>query len=292
MIYITVTRVAVKPAILESKAKSVNSPASDEQAVTLEGALAEAEQDAVAVLKIAAKVVGALKAMQKAAREGDLRKLRSAPEAIRQSMTTLDREITRVEAAWDFDEETYLRDGGYVAELIEQARAQRLQLVQQDDRLFCYPVLITITPSEKAVKIDRKLERKIRPSVLVGALRDRQLKQPRFKSAPFLESLRAAYQLAVERQTKQRHTGSVVPLKELYAMFTLMPGLSREYTLQELTRDIYLLDISGVTTTGDGAVIEFHASTGTKDERSALSIIARDGAEKRYFGISFRTGDS
>ena len=269
----------------------MNSPASDQQDATLEAALAVAEQDAAVVLKLAGKVAGALKAMQTAAREGDLRKLRSAPEAIRQAMTTLDREVSRVETAWDFDEEAYLRDGAYVAELLEHARAQHLQLVQQDDRLFCYPVLIGILPGEKAVKIDRKLERKIRPSVLVSALRERQLKQARFKSPPFLESLWAAYQLAVDRKTKERYEGSVVPLRELYAIFTLMPGLAREYTIQELTRDIYLLDESGVTTTADGRVVEFHASTGTKSERNTLSIVTREGAERQYFGVSFRRGD-
>jgi hypothetical protein len=63
----------------------MNSPASDQQDATLEAALAVAEQDAAVVLKLAGKVAGALKAMQTAAREGDLRKLRSAPEAIRRS---------------------------------------------------------------------------------------------------------------------------------------------------------------------------------------------------------------
>jgi len=51
----------------------------DEQTPSLETALAVAEREAETVLKAAAKVTGALKAMQKAAREGDLRKLRAAP---------------------------------------------------------------------------------------------------------------------------------------------------------------------------------------------------------------------
>src|SRR5205823_6017031 len=133
----------------------------------------------------------ALKGMQKAARLGDLRKLRAAPEAIRNSMSVLDQEVARVEGAWDFDEESYLRDGRFVAELLNVARAQGVRLTQQDDRLYSYPVLISIAAADRAVKIDRTLVRNIRPSALIALLRERQRQQPRFKSGPFLESLYA-----------------------------------------------------------------------------------------------------
>ena len=243
------------------------------------------------MLKAASKVVSALKGMQKAARQGELRKLRSAPELIRQSMTVLDDEVTRVEAAWDFDEESYLREGGFVAELLDQARLQGLRLSQQDERLYSYPVLISISPQDRAVKIDRKLQRNIRPSVLIGLLRERQRQQPRFRSGAFLGALRATYQIAIERQPHKRRIGSVVPLRELYELLTLMPGQAREYTLPEFTRDVYLLDQEGVTTTKDGATLDFHASTGTKTNRDVLSIITQTGDEKRYYGISFSHGD-
>ncbi len=261
-----------------------------EHTQTLEEALAQAEANAEAVLKTADKVVKAIKGMRKAARDGDLRKLRAAPEAVRQSMNGLDHEVQRIEVAWDFDEEAYLRDGGFVDEVLEEARRQGLRLVLQDDRLYCYPVLISVSAADRAVKIDRKPERRIRPSVLVSGLRDRQKQQPRFKSDAFLESLWTAYRIAVERNPGQRHVGSVVPLRELYDLFTLMPGRTREYAVQELARDVYLLDQSGTTITKDGATIEFHASTGTKSERGVISIVTQTGAEKRYFGISFREG--
>jgi hypothetical protein len=73
----------------------------------------------------------------------------------------------------------------------------------------------------------------------------------------------------------------------LYGLLTLMPGATREYSRQEFVRDVYLLDQSGETTTRDGKRIEFHASTGTKLARGAMSIITPDGREKRYYAISF-----
>src|SRR5215469_18289175 len=96
----------------------------DEQVGALEAALAQAEIEAGNVLRAASRVVKALRAMQKAAQQGDLRKLRAAPDAIRQSMNTLDAQVTRVEASWSFDEESYLRDGQFVAELLAEARRQ------------------------------------------------------------------------------------------------------------------------------------------------------------------------
>jgi hypothetical protein len=266
--------------------------AAEAQTATLEGALASAEADTEIVLKAAERVVTALKKMRKAAREGDLRKLRAAPDAVRQSVTALDQEVSHVEAAWKFDDEAYLRDGGFVDELLAEARRQGLRLVLQDDRLYCYPVLISVAPGDRAVKIDRKPERRIRPSFLVSALRDRQRQQPRFRSAPFLESLWTAYRISIERQPDKRHVGSVVSLRDLYGLFTLMPGLAREYGLQEFARDVHLLDLSGTTTTKDGTRIEYHASTGTKSDRNALSIVTQNGAEKRYFGISFTGGEA
>ncbi len=264
---------------------------SEEQTGALETALAQAELEAGNVLRAASRVVKALRAMQKAAEQGDLRKLRAAPEAIRQSMNTLDAQVTRVESSWAFDEESYLREGGFVEELLAEARRQGVQLIQQDDRLYSYPVLISVSPGERLIKIDRKPERNIRPSVVIGMLRARQRAQPRFRSSAFLESLWTAYQIAVERDPAKRRIGSVVPLREIYDLFTLMPGQKREYTVAEFTRDVYLLDQESGLSTGSGATIAFHASTGTKSERSVLSIVTQTGAEKRYFGVSFSTAD-
>jgi hypothetical protein len=263
----------------------------EEQPQLLESALAEAEHEAEAVLKAAAKVAGALKAMQKAAREGDLRKLRAAPDTIRQYMTTLDQEVARVEGGLDFDEESYLRAGGFTRELLHMAQARGLTLTEQDDRLYSYPMLISIAAADRAVKIDRKVERRIRPSFLINVLRERQRMPARFKAADFLESLLLAYTIAVDLASKERRFGSVVPLREIYQLFTVMPGRAKEYALAEFTRDIYLVDASGVNTTKNGSAVDFHASTGAKSDRGVLTIVTETGAEKRYFGISFSKGD-
>ena len=37
-----------------------------------------------------------------------------------------------------------------------------------DNRLYCYPALLNVVPSERLVTIDKKRERRVRPTVLVG----------------------------------------------------------------------------------------------------------------------------
>lgn len=143
-----------------------------------------------------------------------------------------------------------------------------------------------MVPAERALLIDKKRERRLRPSVLVGLLRDRQKRPARFKPGDFLASLATAYEVAV-RAKPERSAGSVVPLGELYELLTMLPGQGREYGRQEFARDIYLLDESGETTTKGGARIEFHAGSGARTPRGALAIVTREGAEKRYHGVAF-----
>jgi hypothetical protein len=85
--------------------------------------------------------------------------------------------------------------------------------------------------------------------------------------------------------------GTVIPLLEIYELFTLLPNQAKDYSKQGFARDIYLLDRSGVTTTRKGGRVSFPASTGTKTSSRTLSVINERGEEKLYFGISF-TGEA
>ena len=82
-------------------------------------------------------------------------------------------------------------------------------------------------------------------------------------------------------------SGAVIPLLEIYDLFTLMPGQSREYQKQEFAMDVYRLDRSGVAATKNSAKVSFPASTGTKALSRTISVINEYGEEKRYYGISF-----
>jgi hypothetical protein len=258
-----------------------------EQAGGIEKAFERAERDADGALKAAATVVGALRRYRGAARQGKLRELRAAGEAAKRSLQLLEQEVANVAASWDFDEEAYLQNGAFRDELIAQAEREGVRISQQDQRLYCYPVLLRVLPGERAVLVDRARERRLRPSVLVQLLRDLQKRPPRFRPSDFLRSLHSAYQVAVPRQPGRQMGSAVVPLQEIYELLTMLPGQTREYSLQEFTRDLYLLDQSGETTTKSGYELAFHASTGTKLRRGALTVVTQAGHEKKYYGISF-----
>ena len=255
----------------------------------IEEAFAAAEADAEAALKAATGVLKALKRAQGAARQGQVRDWQTAVETARQGLTVLDRQVANLGESWQFDEERYLQSGEFGRELIERATADGVRISELDNRLYCYPALIRVLPGDRAVLIDRKRERRLRPSVLVRHLRDLQRRPPRFRPADFLTALHAAYQVAVERKDG-RQSGAVVPLAELYDLLTLLPGQAREYAKQEFVRDIYLLDQSGETTTKDGARLEFHSGSGARVPRGALTVVTQHGTEKTYHGISFVAG--
>ena len=135
--------------------------------------------------------------------------------------------------------------------------------------------------------IDRTRERRLRPTVLVSHLKELQRRPPRFRPEAFLEALHDAYSAIVARGRGRPAEGTVVKLLDVYALFTLLPGQSKEYSRQEFARDIYLLDQSGVTTTRRGAVVSLPASTGTRSASSTIKVITQDGQEKAYFGLAF-----
>ena len=158
-------------------------------------------------------------------------------------------------------------------------------MVEQDDRLLCYPSVVRVLPGDQAIQIDKKKHRTLRPSVIVGMLKAEQSKPPKFKPDVFLESLATAYELVVARGNKPYN--ATVRLVEVYEVLTLMPGQAREYTKQEFARDIYLLDQSRATSTRGGREIGLPASTLTKGGAGVLTTVSRTGQQKLYAGITF-----
>jgi hypothetical protein len=259
----------------------------DDGVQTIEAAFARAEAEADAAIKSATSVLSTLKRYRSAARQGKIRDIRVAGEAARQGIGSLDAQVADLAENWSFDDEEYLQNGGYVAELIGRAQREGLRISELDGRLYCYPSLIRILPGERALAIDKAKERRLRPSILVEHLKVIQKRPPRFRPGEFLESLSSAYSVAIQQHN--RGQGAVVALSELYDLLTMLPGQSREYAKAEFARDIYLLDQSGQTTAKDGARIEFHAGAGARVPRGALSVVTQRGEEKKYHGISFVT---
>lgn len=248
-----------------------------------ERALSRAEADALNLQKAAEAVVKASKRLVAAAKTGDVVALEKALEETRQSATAVSVQQRNTHDEWSVASPVH--PASFLEELKEAAQALGVHLYEQDNRLFSYPVLLSIgggsNTSDLTVKIDKKLTRTIRPSFLAAMLKALGTKEPKFKPADFLKSLLAAYEVEAKRP------GEMVELVKLYALLTLFPGQSREYGRQEFARDLYLLDQSATKQTGNHT-FRFSASTGTKGSASKLfPLVDRDGHERVYYAISF-----
>lgn len=251
---------------------------------SFESALEAAERQAEAALKAAGAVTRELKKAKAAAAGGQARDLRRSLQAAEAAAAQLSEATGAAGAGFDFDEQSHMASGAYVKELLATAAEAGLAMFEEDDRLLCYPSLVRVLPSESAVDVDKKRERRLRPSVLVRHLQERQSRPPRFRAEPFLEALLAGYELVIARESKK--PDAVVRLVDVWAVLTLLPGQSREYTRQEFARDLYLLDQDGHGRTKSGRNLRWSASTGTKGT-GTLTTVAKSGQQQRYWGISF-----
>lgn len=252
----------------------------------VEATLAETERQIDSALRVAAASVRELRKARAGARSGQIRDLRRALAAAQAQADELAAAAAELQESFVLDEQDYLASGQYTKELLAAAEQAGLAMYVEDERLLCYPSLVRVLPGDAAVEIDRKRERRLRPSVLVGMLAAAQGRAPRFRPEPFLDSLRGAYDLVAARDGKR--PGAVLRLVDVWSVLTLLPGQSRDYTKQEFARDLYLLDQSGVTSTsrGEGRTLRWAASTGTKTA-GVLTTVARSGQQQRYWGILF-----
>lgn len=257
---------------------------------SLEAALDRTGSDLDAGSRAARTVNAAVKKARAAAATGTLRDLRASLEQAEQAAAALLDQLRAARAGWAFDEDDYLNSGDYTAEVLETARKMGVAIHQQDARLYCYPSLVRVLPGDRAVLIDRTRERRLRPSLLVAHLGDIQRRPPPFRAEAFLESISEAYRILTGATARGGVTGGVVRLKEIYDLLTLLPGQSREYSLQEFARDVYLLDQSGVITTRRGDLLRFEASTGARSTAATITVVTQAGQTKPYYGIAFTKG--
>lgn len=255
---------------------------------SLEEALARTESEADTALRSATAAHKAIKKARSTAHMGNLRELRPALVAADQAVATLQAQLAETVASWDFDDDTYLRDGSYVRELLETAERMNVRVFEQDERLYCYPSLIRVVPGDRTVLVDRDRQRRLRPSVLVAHLQALQRRPPRFKPEAFLEALFSAYRtLVASRGEDALRRGVTARLVDVYDLLTLLPGQAREYSRQEFARDIYLLDRSDVSATRDGRTVSFPASSGTRSTGGVIRVVTESGEEKTYYGLAF-----
>lgn len=258
-----------------------------ESQASFEAAMSVTQGDAEGALKSAASVTRELRKARAAAAGGQVRELRRVLDAAAGLADDLVASVRRARDNFDFDETAYLASGEYAKELLAMAAELGVDLFEEDERLLSYPSIVRIVPGDSVVEIDRKRERRLRPSVLLGLLAAVQEKPGRFAAEQLLESIAGAYDLVVAKGAKK--PDAVVQLLDIWRVLTLLPGQARGYTRQEFARDLYLLDQSHVERTKDGRLLRWHASSGTRTA-GVLTTVSRTGQRQVYWAVSFTSG--
>jgi len=249
-----------------------------------EKACIETELAAADAVKSATRLASVAKDLVKAAQVGDIAKIRKAVDAVKLAEQVVRQSTRNATEAWPFtpENEEDLLQNRFAAELIATASERGLKISEQDKRLVSYPSIVKVMPETRAVFVDRSKVTTLRPSYLSAVLERNQSKKPRFKPEHFLESLYGAYRLCI-----LAGSAPVIALVTLHDALTLLPGASKDYDKTDFTRDLFALDQSRVTTTRSGAVVSFHASTGTKGSAGLLSFVSPDGEPIVYYGVKF-----
>jgi len=260
--------------------------------VGLEQALSDLEQQLESVAVTAKKALAALKKAQASAKVGHLRALQNQLADSRNAARLFVDEIDRADQSWKFDAEAFIAGGDFLKELILEADRLGLRLIERDGRVFCPPMMISVSPRDAAIYIDRKIERKIRPAVLAKVLAGRQKKPQRLNIQRFLDTLFHAYTLLASRvrsdwTAETAGPGPVIELQDIYDLLTILPGTERDYARDEFARDIAFLDEHPDLKTKDGRRFALPASTGSKIGGKRLTVIDREGTERTYVGILF-----
>ncbi len=258
----------------------------EKQIETLDALLAESEKQGKALL-------ARVRALRKKAQAGEVAALAGLFDPVPRQSEQFAAAVQAARDSLTYDAAMSLADGSYLAELQAEAAAQDVVLTERDGRLTAFPLLLKLEAKIPAVRIGRKLDRRLRPSVLIRSLRQAQAAS-KFDAARFLAQLFTGYAyLAPLAQSAWRADrpghGPVVALNDLYALLTVHPAAAAEYSREAFACDLLRLDRAPDTATRAGHRFALPASTGSKG-RDRLTFYDEAGAERIYVGIRFSLG--
>ncbi len=259
---------------------------------SIEGALDAVREAAKQAMKASKEFDAAAKAIDKAAASGELAKLRTGLNRALGAAAAVDRSAGVVERAWpwtDSDEEALIAST-FMLEVAAALRDQGVELNPYGSGWSASPVLVSVDPKSRSVRIDRIRRTALRPSLLAEAIVAARRK-PSTKPIQFIETLLAGYRAAVGTGSVQGElgrTGASVQLTEIYRLLTLLPDARRTYSLEDFARDLFALDRSGVAETKDGWRLFLSSSTSSKSGGGVLTVLDERGAPQHYFAAAFR----
>jgi hypothetical protein len=246
--------------------------------------------------KAAKDLDSSCKALDEAAAKGELGKLRSALTRASALCDQLTREMAVVRGSWpatEAEEEAFLEQA-LMAEVTERLSKEGVAVHRYGSGWSASPVLLRLDLKARALRIDRAKVTSLRPSIIASAILAAK-QRPAVRPDQFIELLQAGYHAAVGSlmiSDEPARLGSAVPLSEVYKALTLLPDAKREYPLESFTRDLFVLDGSGLSTTKDGSRLFLSASTSSKGGGGVLTVLDDQGSPQNYFAVAFRRAEA
>jgi hypothetical protein len=250
-----------------------------------EGSLAALDARLEEIQKRSKAVVSAIGRVRNAARLGRASEIAKGLNDVAKRIGETAAAADGLSDCWRFDTAAYLTDGRFVADLKAAAAASGLDLFEHDGRIYCFPLLLRVDAKGNAVKIGRKLERRIRPAELARLLAAAQKRPQRFREPQFLELLYHVWRRLAGAGWRGSGTGPAVSLAEIHDTLTLLPGA--DYPIEEFARDLLLLDRRPDLRTRNGCRFELPASTLSKGSMKRLAVYDESGALHNYIAVRF-----
>ena len=260
-------------------------------AATLEDSLLALDAELADAEKRAATLLAAVKRLRKAAREGAVGALPAGLAAARQDAARIGEPLLAAAEALRYDVAAAFASGAYLDELADAARAAGVVLVRRDGRVTAYPVVLRLDARGQGVRVGRRLEKRIRPSVIVAQLKKLQQRPERFNARQFLDRLFALYDSRARAEDTgwrpdRPGQGPLVPLADLHDQLTLVPAAAADYPLEEFVTDLLRLDRQPDATGSRGHRFELGGSTGRKGAKR-LTLFDETGEQHDYFAIRY-----
>jgi hypothetical protein len=255
-----------------------------ESATSFEATLEAWEASLARLEQQAAQVLRAAKQLRKAAQDGALTGAGQALGSLRDSAAKLTETIARDADLPQIDIQAAFDGGSFLVELSKAAAAVGVTIVQRDGRITAYPVVLHLEARNQGVRIGRKLERRLRPSVLVRQLKAIQQRPNRFNARSFLDRLYRAY--TVLTPNWRSGEGPLVALAALHDVLTLLPAAAADYPMEEFLVDLLRLDREPDARSTRGFRFQLGGSTGTKGAKR-LTVFDETGAQHDYYAVRF-----
>ena len=236
-----------------------------------------------------ARATRTLRALQRAARDGDVSVLPRRAADVAQQVQQLAARSESLPDASSFDFDAYCVSGGFHAEFSEACDAEGLPLEGQFPSYEVFPLRIRVNAAERFALIEGRRVRSLRPRLLAQLIaRERQrLEARRFNARPFLEALAAAYDTVVAlrllKRGGQSRDGLPMPMLEVYRALTVLPGSQAAYSRLMFAYDFGRLLHSGELVV-DSRLLQPGAS---RNAANTLRVIDSQGQESYYATIAF-----